>query len=159
MYILDEGNLVNEVVEKEIDTANGKMIVVNNRIAFNNYSKRKKEKVTTFVDVTFIGEDAEYLVRLAAKNEKNGKGMAIKVGGVFYEEEWKNKDTGKSGVNKRIDPDFVTLAKSRGTNTNQSNNQNSGNKGGESSSNKEDAIFKDQDFEFPDELFGEEEAS
>jgi single-stranded DNA-binding protein len=122
MYVKDEGNLVLEIKPETIDTDDGSVILIHNRIAFNSYSRKEKKIVPTFVSVTFFGWQAEWLVRFVLNNENyrnNGKGARLCVGGELFEEEYKNKN-GEKVKALRLEPDFVKYSKFNGSPKNRS---------------------------------------
>lgn len=115
-----EGRFVFELEPKMVPGSNGSFTAINTRMAFNTWARGKIQ--TLFVDVSFVGTQAEWIVRNILKDGKTGKGMMVKVGGEMYEDEYK-KD-GEIRKTLRMDADFVKyapLAMTNNTNVDTSN--------------------------------------
>lgn len=128
MYIQDEGRLVYPIKAETREIGGENISVVNNRIVFNNYSARKKGYVSTFVNVSFLGWQAEWLVQRVLKydKEKEGKGALIHVSGLLVEDEYDSKkEPGKKEKALYLEVDGLRYAKSK--NNNQKTTQNNAN--------------------------------
>lgn len=104
---IKEGRFVFDVEPKTVPGNNGSFTAINTRMAFNTWARGKSQ--TLFADVSFVGGNAEWIVRNILKDGKTGKGMMVKVGGELYEDEYPGKD-GEQRKVLRMDADFVKYA-------------------------------------------------
>jgi hypothetical protein len=119
-----------------------------------------------FVDVSFIGQQADFLVEQVLdrdKSGKNGKGARLSVGGIIVENEYKSPKTGEMVKTLVLEPDFVKFGKARGNgNGNGTTNGNTGNQNAKEqnqasdNSSNGDEGYKEIFTDFPD-LFKDDE--